>query len=268
MGGDASNSSIWTAWPAYQLNNGNGIDPNANNEGILGALEFRKHFSTITSSRIYAYHRKEYSYHSSEIRFSFQIPNFNGQLYDRLAIRWDGKMGIGAVNFDEGLNLGADAWGNGHNLKFLSSNRGIVFYGGGERIVGTSDYGIEFQTQGNTPRLKIRNDGNVGIGTDNTGSFRLAVEGKIGARNEVTVLNPGVAWPDYVFAPGYKLRTLPETEAYIKANGHLPEVPSAGQIEKEGLNLSEMNATLLKKIEELTLHIIQLQKRIEVLENR
>jgi hypothetical protein len=99
----------------------------------------------------------------------------------------------------------------------------------------------------------------------NIGSFTLVVEGKIGSRNEVTVLNPGVAWPDYVFAPGYKLRTLPETEAYIQANGHLPEVPSAKEVEKEGVNLSAMNAALLQKIEELTLHVIQLRKELDEL---
>ena len=72
-------------------------------------------------------------------------------------------------------------------------------------------------------------------------------------------------WPDYVFGEGYGMLSLPETEAYIKANGHLPDVPSAEDVEENGVSLGEMNAKLLQKIEELTLHIIDLQKQIDEL---
>ncbi|MCR9254013.1 MAG: hypothetical protein NXI20_26620, partial [bacterium] len=80
--------------------------------------------------------------------------------------------------------------------------------------------------------------------------------------------------PDYVFEEDYNLRSLEETEEYIKANKHLPEVPSAKVMESEGLNLKEMNLMLLQKIEELTLHQIEQNKslksafeKIESLEN-
>lgn len=72
-------------------------------------------------------------------------------------------------------------------------------------------------------------------------------------------------WPDYVFGEGYKLMSLGETEEYIKENGHLPGVPSAQEVEEEGLSLGEMNARLMQKVEELTLHVIELQKQIEEL---
>jgi hypothetical protein len=98
--------------------------------------------------------------------------------------------------------------------------------------------------------------GNVGIGT-NTPKEKLSVNGKIRA-HEVKVETAN--WPDYVFSPSYKLPDLKETEKFIKANNHLPDIPSAAEVEKEGVNLGEMNARLLKKIEELTLYLIELKK--------
>ena len=70
-------------------------------------------------------------------------------------------------------------------------------------------------------------------------------------------------WPDFVFAKTYSLRPLSEVESYIKAHSHLPEVPSAAQVAKDGINLGEMDATLLKKIEELTLYLIEQNKKLE-----
>lgn len=72
--------------------------------------------------------------------------------------------------------------------------------------------------------------------------------------------------PDYVFAPDYKLSPLAEVEAYTQENQHLPDVPSAAEIEKGGLDLAKMNLALLRKVEELTLHAISQEKRIQSLE--
>jgi hypothetical protein len=111
----------------------------------------------------------------------------------------------------------------------------------------------------------ISPNGNVGVGTFVPGSFRLAVEGKIGAREvHVTNTNP---WPDFVFEPTYKLTPLSEIEKFIKQNKHLPDVPSATDV-KDGIELGRMNAILLQKIEELTLHVIELNKKIETLERK
>jgi hypothetical protein len=104
--------------------------------------------------------------------------------------------------------------------------------------------------------------GNVGIGTDNPGSFKLAVEGKIGAREiKVSLTNP---WPDYVFGKKYRLLNLDEVEKHIKTFNHLPGMPSAAEIEKNGgIELGEMNRKLLEKVEELTLYMIDLKKENE-----
>jgi len=107
--------------------------------------------------------------------------------------------------------------------------------------------------------------GNVGIGTTNPGSFKLAVEGKIGAR-EINVTT--AAWSDYVFNEDYKLRPLEEVNRYIKENKHLPEIPSAKEVIENGQNLGEMNMLLLKKIEELTLYLIDMKKENEKLKSR
>lgn len=72
----------------------------------------------------------------------------------------------------------------------------------------------------------------------------------------------GISWPDYVFENNYELKKLSEVEKYIKENKHLEGVPSQAEIEKAGVNIGEMNAILLKKIEELTLYVIELEKKI------
>ena len=103
--------------------------------------------------------------------------------------------------------------------------------------------------------------GNVGIGTINPDE-KLTVKGKIHTQEvRVDLLGPLV--PDYVFSNDYKLKSLEEVEDYIKQNSHLPEIPSAKEIEKNGLMLAEMNMSLLKKIEELTLYSIEQNKKIE-----
>jgi hypothetical protein len=100
--------------------------------------------------------------------------------------------------------------------------------------------------------------GNIGIGTLSPRE-KLSVLGTIRAM-EVKVESAG--WPDYVFEEGYQVGTLQELESYIKTNKHLPEIPSAEMIEKEGLSLGEMNKKLLKNLEELTLHLIEQNKII------
>lgn len=75
----------------------------------------------------------------------------------------------------------------------------------------------------------------------------------------------GVYWPDYVFKPDYQLTPIKEVEAYIQEHSHLPNVPSQAEISKDGINVAEMDAILLRKVEELTLYIIKLEKEVEAL---
>jgi hypothetical protein len=105
--------------------------------------------------------------------------------------------------------------------------------------------------------------GNVGIGTT-APDEKLTVKGKIHTQ-EVRVDMAGPLVPDYVFVNDYKLKSLQEVEDYIKENKHLPEIPSAKEIEKNGLMLAEMNMSLLKKMEEMTLYMIEQNKQLKAL---
>jgi len=125
-----------------------------------------------------------------------------------------------------------------------------------------------FKSNGDVILAGARNatNGNVGIGTTDTKGYKLAVNGDaIFTKIKVKIYT---TWPDFVFLKNYQLPSLRELENFIKANRHLPGVPAAPQVEKEGLDVAEMNRLLLQKIEELTLYIIQQQKLIEGQEKR
>src|SRR5690606_19031361 len=113
----------------------------------------------------------------------------------------------------------------------------------------------------NTNAMVFDVDGNVGIGTTNPDA-KLTVKGKIHAQ-EVKLDLEGAAAPDYVFNEDYDLKTLDEVRAHIDKEGHLPNVPSAKDMESNGINLKEMNLKLLEKIEELTLYILEQDKKIK-----
>jgi hypothetical protein len=142
--------------------------------------------------------------------------------------------------------------------------------------------------------LFIGNDGSVGIGTT-TPSATLDINGDLSANSatisgaltanllsapniqiselvcakEIRVALPGTGcWPDYVFKKDYKLTPLNELEQFITQNQHLPNVPSAAEVEENGILLGEMNAILLQKVEELTLYILDLQKQITELKKQ
>jgi hypothetical protein len=104
---------------------------------------------------------------------------------------------------------------------------------------------------------------NIGINTGATG-YLLSVDGKIIAEEVRIQLQS--AWPDYVFDKHYALKSLNEVEDFILTHHHLPEIPSATEIKADGLLVGEMHNLLLKKIEELTLYLIQQQKTIDALQ--
>lgn len=117
-----------------------------------------------------------------------------------------------------------------------------------------------------TNLMMVKGDGSVGIGTTDTKGYKLAVNGSaIFTKVKVKLYT---AWPDYVFSDNYNLRPLPQLEQYIKTNKHLPEMPTAEEVEKEGQDLAEINRTLLQKVEELTLYIIEQDKKSKQLEKR
>ncbi len=106
-------------------------------------------------------------------------------------------------------------------------------------------------------RLKIMSNGNVAIGVDNPGSYKLNVWGRLRA-HEIVVNTTGA---DYVFEDGYNLRSLEEVEQFIQQHNHLPGIKSAAEMQANGMAVADLNTRLLEKIEELTLYLIELQKK-------
>ncbi len=161
-------------------------------------------------------------------------------------------------------------------------------YGGGEILLYTKDSspGGGGEGSGLIERFRVDCKGRVGIGTP-TPSAKLDVNGNIKAHEiEVTLasmqdlqLNGTLAannitytangnTADFVFEDNYQLKDLSEVEAFILTNKHLPEIPSAAEMEEGGVNLAEMNKLLLMKVEELTLYLIEQQKEINELKNK
>ncbi|MBN9295453.1 MAG: hypothetical protein J0I41_00510 [Filimonas sp.] len=158
-------------------------------------------------------------------------------------------------------NLGANniafPWGRSHIISTTNS----VDDGTGRMILGTKRL---MDIDGNGERWNYGDDividgvGNVGIGTLKPSS-KLAVNGIILAKR-VRVSQSASDWPDYVFNKSYPLASLDSVEAFINDNKHLPGIPSATTVEKEGHDLGEMQKAMLQKIEELTLYVIELKK--------
>jgi len=120
-----------------------------------------------------------------------------------------------------------------------------------------SDFTVPTTT---TIKSNILFTGNIGIGITPS-SHKLDVNGTIRAK-EVKVES---GWADFVFAPNYQLRSLAEVEEFIDQNGHLPDIPTAKEVEQNGVSLGEINAKLLQKVEELTLYLIEKEKEIKEL---
>ena len=174
-------------------------------------------------------------------------------------------IGLSKLGFTQTLNTSP--------LPAGETKIGGHLYAGSTNEVWTSANDLYFNYQGNAKAthfwslggsagksiLSMLNNGNVGIGTTSP-TERLSVNGKIRAQ-EIKVETSG--WPDYVFAKDYQLPSLQETEQHIKDKGHLLGIPSAEEVKTNGVDLGEMNSKLLKKIEELTLYLIDQNKLIQ-----
>lgn len=158
--------------------------------------------------------------------------------------------------------------GNYTGYRNITGNKNVFLgYSAGYYETGSNKLYID-NSNTSTPLLygNFASD-QLGINTNSipTG-YTFAVAGKIVA--EEIKVQVASAWPDYVFHPAYKLPSLKEVEKHIKTKGQLTNIPSAKEVEENGIELGEMNAKLLQKIEELTLYILALNKRMEQLEKK
>lgn len=168
------------------------------------------------------------------------------------------------------------------DLKFLANNVAMTFSGSTHRIyvggnpnasqdygrfnIVTSDNGLSIRSNVASKyalRLKVANDNSnliEAFGSDNTApNFQVTGAGNVYARRYITTLNP---FPDYVFQPNYKLRTFSELRTFINTHKHLPNMPTATEVDKNGADLGEINRVLVEKVEELTLYILELEARV------
>jgi hypothetical protein len=108
----------------------------------------------------------------------------------------------------------------------------------------------------------------TGVSIPAGSTYKMAIAGGILTEKVRVATNGTTFWADFVFDKDYKLRPLSEVESYIKANNHLPEIPSTAEVTKNGIDLAETQALLLQKVEELTLYVIEQNKKIAKLEGK
>lgn len=191
----------------------------------------------------------------------------------RMIIKGDGKVGIGTTTPGSPLVVRDD------RTSFLSESPLLeirTFDGRFVGFTGPTDHtasspfifktgnAFEFRVD-SISALLINSGGRLGLGTANIGTYKLAVNGQVKAKGFVTDTSN---WADYVFAPDYRLAPLSEVEQHIKEKGHLPGLPSENEVKANGVDLGDMQVRLLTQIEQLNLHLIAQEKRLQAQEAR
>ncbi|EIP98832.1 hypothetical protein OpiT1DRAFT_03302 [Opitutaceae bacterium TAV1] len=206
--------------------------------------------------------------------------NNSGNFKTYFLINGIGQVGVGTLVPKERLQIGNMITFHDGGSKAISFNRywsadrwrtieagyssSILWdtYSGALRMYMNPNLGANEEAP-QVEKFAILNNGNVGIGVS-WPSHALTVNGPIRAK-EIIV---DTGWADDVFAEDYALMPLAEVKHHIEANKRLPGVPSAGEVASEGVSVGEMQSLLLRKIEELTLHVIRQQEEIDGLHRK
>jgi len=253
----------------------NSVSPSAVSRQLGLILKLSNEASWTESSKMGGMLLESSSIYANTPSLSFVTQNLR-----RMTIDYQGDVGIGttipiaAFQVGSAINKATMGSASGANLNYGSSylgfnaardpagtgfwtiqgdgsnNGGGVIYSG---VGGDMYFAPVISTGGATQTL-------ADTAIKNRIVFRVSGNGRVYAK-QINVQLTG--WPDYVFKPSYHLLPLTEVKTYIDQNQHLPDIPSETDIAKDGLNLGEMNKLLVKKVEELTLYIIEQDKRIE-----
>lgn len=187
------------------------------------------------------------------VRIGFDMLNAEAGITDEnrvIAGRWNNLYVFGSI-------------GNGTNSGIIvnaaNDNVGICTITPGSKLQISGGVAIGYTASTSAPTNGLLVDGIVGIGTTTPdAAYKLSVNGKIRAKEVVVE----TGWSDFVFDANYILKPLSEVEQYIKSFKHLPDVPSAEEIQQNGVSLGQSDAILLQKIEELTLYVIEQNKML------
>ncbi len=222
----------------------------------------------------------------------FNTTENSGTSYKGSMYLTNGKLGLGNLNPQVKLHLGNstlypnNTYAPNYNADLFSSNGIIVAegksisysnayevhgyskydvnaYSTEGRMIHYGYYGLSFATRQGLGIILTGDNNNVGIGINNP-SEKLSVNGNIKSKKLIVTQS---GWADYVFDSSYQLSSLSEVEKFINVNKHLPGIPTEKEVSKNGIDLGENQVSLLKKIEEMTLYLIKLEKEINTLKN-
>jgi hypothetical protein len=244
--------------------------------GANGVMEIGKYVDFHESSsdpndyavRLYSNQRVLHSSHSMNINGNLNATRMLVNKPNRTS-DWNQIWQSGFFESIDGANVPEGGWFWGINFNHASNNENYRY--NGQLIIKNQStsptmYFRSTSREGTGTWTKVLHskgnqhiDGALGIATTNTSGFALSVGGKIRAE-EVKVY---AGWADFVFAEDYVLPPLEDVEKHIKEHNHLPAIPSEAEVLENGIELGEMNAKLLQKIEELTLYTIEQEKRIQ-----
>ena len=216
--------------------------------------------------------RRGYLGYGSSSTNKFYINTDDGSstvIQNKLLINNPPDIGTDGAQVKSGLSIYGTENNSGNHIVFKRSEGAEMAYIGWETETEANSPFVIKSSNGNDIKFMINDSemmrvkaGNLSIGTPDAKGYKLAVNGKIRA-HEIKIETAN--WPDYVFAKDYKLLSLMETERHIQEKGHLPGIPSADEAKANGVDLGDMNAKLLQKIEELTLYLIEQGKEIKEL---
>lgn len=274
-----------TVLKTYMTSIGNGAGQGGNSSGQCTFVGYNAGVNSNTWNNTFVgAHAGKTSTGAGNLAFGAWALGESGTGKQNIAIGNNaGRYAKGSYNISIGANAGeVDATNSGNT--YIGYNAGVNAIGNNNLFLGS--FAGSGLTNANN-KLYIDNSGDengtyigdittpliygdfstdqVGIGTNDVGNYTLAVKGHVVAE-EITVKAYTSGWADYVFAEDYDLMPLTELEKEIEKLGHLPEVPSAEEVLENGHKVGEMDVILLKKVEEMTLHLIEMNKAIQTLQ--